>query len=55
MVIDNLLNVEIVLASGEILQANKKENTDLFWAIRGNHLVISCSHYNQAGDAISGW
>lgn len=35
MVVDNLRNVEIVLASGEILQANDKENPDLFWAIRG--------------------
>ena len=35
MVIDNLLNVEIVLASGEIVQSNEKELPDLFWAIRG--------------------
>lgn len=35
MVIDNLRNVEIVLASGECVQANETENPDLFWAIRG--------------------
>jgi hypothetical protein len=41
MVIDNLLNVEIVLASGEILLANAHENADLFWAIRGAFLSSS--------------
>lgn len=35
LVIDNLRNVKIVLASGEIVQANEKENADLFWGIRG--------------------
>lgn len=35
LVIDNLLEVELVLASGEIVIANEKENQDLFWAIRG--------------------
>ena len=35
MAIDNLRNVEIVLASGEIVQANDHANSDLFWAIRG--------------------
>jgi len=35
MSIDNLRNVEIVLASGEIVQANHQVNSDLFWAIRG--------------------
>jgi FAD/FMN-containing dehydrogenase len=34
-VIDNLLEVEIVLASGEIVKASDQENTDLFWALRG--------------------
>lgn len=35
MVVDNLRNVEMVLASGEIVQANTEVNSDLFWAIRG--------------------
>jgi hypothetical protein len=35
MVIDNLRNVEIVLASGECVQANVTDNPDLFWAVRG--------------------
>lgn len=38
MVVDNLRNVEMVLASGEVVQANDEENPDLFWAIRGIHV-----------------
>jgi hypothetical protein len=32
---DNLLSVDIVLASGEQVTASETENADLFWAIRG--------------------
>ncbi|TVY62882.1 Bifunctional solanapyrone synthase, partial [Lachnellula suecica] len=32
---DNIVNVEVVLASGDIVHANSKENSDLFRAIRG--------------------
>lgn len=32
---DNLLSVTIVLANGEITNASKEENPDLFWAVRG--------------------
>jgi len=28
-------DAEVVLASGDIVRANEKENSDLFWAIRG--------------------
>jgi len=35
MVVDNLVDAEIVLASGEVVHANEHENTDLFWGIRG--------------------
>lgn len=35
LAIDNLSEVELVLASGEIVIANEKQNQDLFWAIRG--------------------
>ncbi|KAK0101678.1 hypothetical protein ONS95_006835 [Cadophora gregata] len=35
MVIDNLISVTIVVASGEILKASKEENPDLFWGLRG--------------------
>jgi len=32
---DNLIDAEVVLASGDIVRANENENTDLFWGIRG--------------------
>ena len=33
--VDNLLEVEIVTADGQIRRAGRDENADLFWAIRG--------------------
>jgi len=33
--IDNLLEAEVVLANGNQVKASAKENTDLFWALRG--------------------
>ena len=33
--IDNLLAVEMVLADGQFVTASAKENSDLFWAVRG--------------------
>ena len=35
LAIDNLLEVDIVLADGRFVTANEKENADLFWAVRG--------------------
>jgi FAD/FMN-containing dehydrogenase len=35
LTIDNLLEVELVLADGSLVRANSKQNTDLFWAVRG--------------------
>ena len=35
LTLDNILSIEIVLASGEILRASEIENADLFWAVRG--------------------
>jgi FAD/FMN-containing dehydrogenase len=33
--VDNLLEVEIVTADGQVRRASRNENADLFWAIRG--------------------
>lgn len=35
LTIDNLLSVEMVTASGEIVRASSEENPDLFWGVRG--------------------
>lgn len=35
LTIDNLLEAELVLASGEMVRASAEEHPDLFWAIRG--------------------
>jgi len=35
LTIDNLLEAKVVLASGEVVTANKSNRSDLFWALRG--------------------
>jgi FAD/FMN-containing dehydrogenase len=35
LALDNLFQVEIVTADGEVLTANATEHSDLFWAVRG--------------------
>ncbi|HEY7091611.1 MAG TPA: FAD-binding oxidoreductase [Ktedonobacterales bacterium] len=35
LTLDNLLGVDMVLADGSVVTANEKENSDLFWAVRG--------------------
>lgn len=35
LTIDNLLSVDMVLADGSFVKANKDHNPDLFWAVRG--------------------
>jgi FAD/FMN-containing dehydrogenase len=35
LAIDNLLEVDVVLADGSFVTANKDKNEDLFWAVRG--------------------
>ncbi|MGC3948133.1 MAG: FAD-binding oxidoreductase [Chryseolinea sp.] len=35
LTIDNLLEVDVVLASGKLVTASEQENADLFWAVRG--------------------
>jgi hypothetical protein len=34
----------VILASGEIVYANEKENPDLFWALRGSFLIVRNSY-----------
>ncbi len=35
LTIDNLVSADVVLASGELVEASAKKNPDLFWAVRG--------------------
>src|SRR5574342_212991 len=35
MTVDNLVSVDIITADGRKLRASEKDNSDLFWAIRG--------------------
>ena len=45
---DNLIDAEVVLASGDVVRANANENTDLYWAIRGgggNFGIVSSFTY----------
>ncbi|KAL1610642.1 hypothetical protein SLS60_002312 [Paraconiothyrium brasiliense] len=35
MLLDTLLSVKLVTASGDIIKASKTTNSDLFWAVRG--------------------
>lgn len=35
LAIDNLVEVTMVVADGRIVKASEKENSDLFWGIRG--------------------
>lgn len=35
LTIDNLLEAEVVLANGKLVNASAKENQDLYWALRG--------------------
>jgi FAD/FMN-containing dehydrogenase len=48
LTIDNLLGVEMVLANGKFVSANAKENSDLYWAVRGgggNFGVVTAFHF----------
>lgn len=45
---DNLISVDVVVASGELVHANANENSELFWGIRGgggNFGIITSFEY----------
>jgi FAD/FMN-containing dehydrogenase len=57
--VDNLREVEVVTADGEIRIANRQENADLFWAIRGagaNLGVVTrfTFHLHEVGPTVYG-
>ena len=57
--VDNLDDVEIVTADGEIRTANHDENADLFWAVRGgggNFGVVTrfTFHVHEVGPTVTG-
>lgn len=55
LTIDQLIGAELVTATGETLTANKDENSDLFWAIRGgggNFGVVT--HFDFAAHQLPG-
>jgi FAD/FMN-containing dehydrogenase len=37
LTIDNVLNYEVVLANGKVVNANKNSHSDLFWALKGGN------------------
>ena len=59
MTVDNLLEAEVVLSSGELVRASDTENADLFWALRGgggNFGIVTSFRYrlHDVGPMIMG-
>ena len=40
---DNILAAELVLADGRLVRASARENSDLYWAIRGGGGTLASS------------
>jgi hypothetical protein len=56
---DNLLSAEVVCVDGRVVEASQKNNSDLFWAIRGgggNFGVVTSLEYqlHPVGQVVSG-
>ena len=56
---DNLLSADVVTAAGELVNANEKENEDLYWALRGgggNFGVVTSFEYrlHPVGPVLAG-
>src|SRR6516225_1480387 len=56
---DNLISAEVVCVDGRVVEANQKNNSDLFWAIRGgggNFGVVTSLEYqlHPVGQVVSG-
>lgn len=54
LVVDNIVEIEMVLASGEIVRANEKQNEDLFWAVRCVYLISILSYPSQTSMKVLG-
>lgn len=62
LVIDNLLEVTVVVADGEVIRASRSENQDFFWAVRGAgqnfgvcvEFVMQAYRYGGGEGAIAG-
>ena len=57
--VDNLLEVEIVTADGQVRRANREQNPELFWAVRGaghNFGVVTSFTYSlhEVGSTVYG-
>jgi FAD/FMN-containing dehydrogenase len=56
LLIDNLLSVELVTASGDLITVSATQNPDLFWALRGagqNFGIVTSATY-KVYDATNG-
>ena len=59
LALDNLRSVELVTSQGDVLQASKHEQPDLFWAVRGgggNFGVVTSFEYqlHPVGPTVTG-